>query len=59
MHKTIDTPNARRAHEAAAHAAWLQEQVQASIDDPRPSLPDDQVRARFADRKAALKQAPR
>ena len=47
----------RRAHEAAAHDAWFRAQVQASIDDPRPSVPDDQARARFASRKATLKQA--
>lgn len=46
----------KRAHEAAAHDAWFREQVQASIDDPRPSIPDDEARARFASRKAVLRQ---
>ena len=49
----------RRAHEAAGHDAWFRAQVQASIDDPRPSVGDDQARARFADHKAALRQARR
>ncbi len=49
----------RRAHEAAAHDAWFRAQVQASIDDPRPSVPDDQARATFASRKSAIKQAAR
>lgn len=44
------------AHAAAAHDAWFREQVQASIDDPRPSVPDDEVRAHFAIRRAALRQ---
>ena len=33
----------KRAHEAAAYDAWFREQVQAAIDDPRPSIPHDQV----------------
>lgn len=47
----------RRAHEAAAHDAWFRAQVQASIDDPRPSVPANQARAKSAERKAALRQA--
>ncbi len=49
----------KRAHEAAAYDAWFREQVQASIDDPRPSVPDNEARARFATRKAALRQTAR
>lgn len=49
----------KRAHEAAAYDAWFREQVQASIDDPRPSVPDAEVRAHFAARKAALRQRAR
>lgn len=49
----------KRAHEAAAHDAWFREQVQASIDDPRPSVPDDEAHALFAARKAALRQRAR
>lgn len=45
-----------RAHEAVAYDAWFREQVRASIDDQRPSLSDEDVRARFAARKAALLQ---
>jgi len=48
----------KRAHEAAAYNAWFREQVQASLDDPRPSMPDDGARARFATRKAVLRQQP-
>ncbi|WP_123101413.1 hypothetical protein [Acidithiobacillus sulfuriphilus] len=46
----------KRAHEAAAHDAWFREQVQASIEDQRPSIPHDEARASFADRKAALRK---
>jgi hypothetical protein len=44
----------KRAHEAAAYDAWFREQVQASIDDPRPSLGDDQARTHMAARRQAL-----
>lgn len=44
----------KRAHEAAAYDAWFREQVQASIDDPRSSLDDDQARAQMAARRQAL-----
>lgn len=44
----------KRAHEAAAHDAWFREQVQASIDDPRPSIPSETVEAKFAAKRAAL-----
>ena len=56
----------KRAHQAAAYDAWFREQLQASIDDPRPSVDDDEVRRRFAakrealgKRAAAAKKAPR
>ena len=31
--------------EAAAHDLWFRAQVQASLDDARPSIPHDQVMA--------------
>ena len=42
------------AHQAVAYDSWFREQVQASIDDPRPSLDDDEVHRRFAAKRAAL-----
>ncbi len=33
----------REAHEAAAYNQWLATEIQASIDDPRPNLPHDDV----------------
>lgn len=46
----------KHAHEAAAYDTWFRDEVQASIDDPRPSVSDDEARAMFAKRKAALRQ---
>ena len=42
------------AHQAVAYDSWFREQVQASIDDPRPSLDDDEVHRLFAAKRAAL-----
>jgi hypothetical protein len=48
----------KRAHEAAAYDAWFRKQVQASIDDPRSSLSEDQASAQMAaHRQALLKKA--
>ena len=47
----------RRAHAAAAYDAWFREQVQASLDDPRPSVPGDIAREHFAQRRKALLKA--
>ena len=58
-HKTHTRPDRavalKRAHEAAAYDQWFRDQVQASIDDPRPSVPDEDVRRVFADKKAILR----
>ena len=43
----------KRAHRAA-HDAWFREQVQASIDDPRPSVEDAVAKKEFAAKRAAL-----
>lgn len=48
----------KRTHQAAAYDAWFREQVQASIDDPRPSVSNDQAcTLAAARRKALLKKA--
>lgn len=41
-------------NERASYDTWFREQVQASMDDPRPSVSDEESRARFSERKAAL-----
>lgn len=46
----------KRAHEAAAYDAWFRAQVQASLDDPRPSVAHEEVEAQFAAQRAALRQ---
>lgn len=46
----------KRAHEAMAYEAWFREQVQTSIDDPRPAVSDEEARRRFAVRKNALRK---
>lgn len=46
----------KRAHEAAAYDKWFREKVQASIDDPRPSIPNQEVKAYFAKKRDALRQ---
>ena len=45
----------KRAHKAAAGGAWFREQVQASIDDRRPSVGSGQARAYMAARRQALR----
>ena len=47
----------KRAHEAVAYDTWFREQVQASIDDPRPAVSDKEARRRLAARKNALRKA--
>lgn len=44
----------RTAHEAAAYNQWLACEIQASIEDPRPSIPHDEVMAEMDADIAAL-----
>lgn len=44
----------REAHEAAAYNQWLASEIQASIDDPRPSIAHDEVMAEMDADIAAL-----
>lgn len=46
----------KAAHEAAAYDRWFREQVQQALDDPRPSIPDAEVKAEFASRREVLRQ---
>ena len=46
----------RHAHEAAAYDKWFREQVQASLDDPRPGIPDEEVKQHFAGKREALRK---
>ena len=46
----------KRAHEAAAYDTWFRDQVQASIDDPRPGITHEVVEAKFAAKRDALRK---
>ena len=45
------------AANVAVHDAWFRSKVQEAIDDPRPPVANEEVKARFARRKAAALQA--
>lgn len=49
----------REAHEAAAYTRWLAAEIQESIDDPRPSIPHDEVMAEMGAGITALPVAGR
>jgi DNA-damage-inducible protein J len=40
----------------AAHEAWFRAQVQKALSNPAPPIPDKEVAAQFARRRAALRQ---
>lgn len=40
-------------HDAAAYDAWFRAKVMEALGDPRPAIPNDDVRVRFAARRAA------
>ena len=44
----------KRAHAAAAYDKWFRSQVQAALDDPRPSIPHEEVSARWAKKRVQL-----
>lgn len=59
LHATDSTGKAvsqamRGGDEAAAYNQWLASEIQASIDDPRPSIPHDEVMAGMDAEIAAL-----
>ncbi|RON25687.1 hypothetical protein [Pseudomonas lini] len=41
----------------ASYEAWFIKQVQASIGDPRPSIPDEEVRRLMAKKRDLLKRS--
>lgn len=40
----------------ASYTAWLQAKVEASLADPRPAIPHDEVERRMAERLASLRK---
>jgi hypothetical protein len=45
----------KRAHEAAEHDRWFRAQVQAALDDPRPAVPHEEIKAAWAAKRADLR----
>jgi DNA-damage-inducible protein J len=41
------------AQNAVEHDAWFRAKVLEALNDPRPDIPDDEVEAYFAERRAA------
>jgi len=46
----------RKAHEAAAYDAWFRDQVQESLDDPRPNVAHAEVQKMMDAKKAKLRK---
>jgi DNA-damage-inducible protein J len=44
------------ARNAAEHDAWFRARVREALDDPRPPVPHNKVKAHFARRRAAARQ---
>lgn len=42
--------------QAASYDRWFRAKVQASLDDPRPAIPHDEVERRMAERLNQLRQ---
>ncbi|GAA0543443.1 DNA-damage-inducible protein J [Rhizomicrobium palustre] len=40
-------------HDKTAHDAWFKAKVREALEDMRPALPNDEVKARFVRRRAA------
>jgi len=40
-----------------AHDAWFRAKVQEALDDPRPAIPHEEVKAYFAKRRAEVRSA--
>jgi hypothetical protein len=49
-------PETQPSQEKAAYDAWFRAQVQASLDDPRPSIPDEEARQLMAVKREKLRK---
>lgn len=47
----------KHAHEAAAYDKWLKAEIQEAIDDPRPSIPHEEVMLHVREKLETLKKA--
>jgi Stability determinant len=55
-HRADAAERMKHAHEAAAYDKWFRVQVQAALDDPRPSIPHEKVKAEFAKKRDVLRK---
>jgi hypothetical protein len=46
----------KEAHAARAYDKWFREQVQESLDDPRPNIPHTEVQKAMGEKKEALRK---
>lgn len=49
-------PETQPSQEKEAYDAWFRAQVQASLDDPRPSIPDEEARQLMASKREKLRK---
>lgn len=54
--RVVASDRLKAAHAAAEHDRWFRAQVQASIDDPRPNVSDEDAQRRMADKREGLRQ---
>nr|WP_177333682.1 hypothetical protein [Pseudomonas sp. RIT-PI-q] len=54
--KKTKMPDDQKQLEKAAYDAWFRAQVQASIDDPRPSIPDEEAKRLMAIKREKLRK---
>jgi hypothetical protein len=50
------TPDTQEPLEQAAYNAWFKAQVQAGLDDPRPSIPDEEAKRLMAIEREKLRR---
>ena len=55
-HRADASARMKHAHEAAAYDKWFRVQVQAALDDPRLSIPREEVKAEFAKKRDLLRK---
>ena len=56
-HRADASERMKHAHEAATYDKWFRAQVQEALDDPRPSIPNEVVKAEFAKKRKELQKS--
>lgn len=51
-----ETSDTQQQLDKAAYDAWFKAQVQASLDDPRPSIPDEEAKRLMAIKREKLRK---